>query len=109
MDLSDADLQQHAEADGGKSIRRSGWRRPRGRQEASSIGGSKSVSNGSAGYAVQTAVKGGSELLIFVPRAAHSYDWSSSFVAGAGRPIPLGVCIETWLGKITRYRAASLY
>jgi hypothetical protein len=33
-------------------------------------------------YAVQTAVSGGSELLIFVPRAGHLPDLSLSFVAG---------------------------
>ncbi len=33
-------------------------------------------------YAVQTAVNAGSELLIFVPRAAHGHDLSSQFVAG---------------------------
>ena len=31
-----------------------------------------------AGYAVQTAVNGGSELLIFVPRAAHAHELSLS-------------------------------
>ena len=57
-----------------KSIRRSRWSRPRGRKLASSIGGSKNGRNGWVGYAVRTAVNGGSELLIFVPRAAHSHD-----------------------------------
>jgi hypothetical protein len=51
-------------------IRPSRWRWPGGRLEASSIGGSKSVSSGSAGYAVLTAVNGGSEPLICDPRAA---------------------------------------
>jgi hypothetical protein len=37
-----------------------------------------------AGYAAQTAVNGASELLIFVPRAAHGHDLSLSFIAGGG-------------------------
>jgi hypothetical protein len=45
-----------------------------GRQEASSIGGLKIGGNGGAAHAVHKAVNGGSELLIFVPRAAHSRD-----------------------------------
>jgi hypothetical protein len=44
--------------------------RPHGRRVARSIGGSGNGGNGSAGYAVQTAVNGGSELLIFVPPKA---------------------------------------
>jgi hypothetical protein len=40
-------------------------RQPRGPLEASSTGGSKSASSGWDGYAVQTAVNDGSELLIF--------------------------------------------
>jgi hypothetical protein len=61
-----------------KSIRRSTWRRPRGRKLASSIGGSKNGRNGGVEYAVQTAVNGGSELLIFVARVAHSHELSLS-------------------------------
>jgi hypothetical protein len=40
-------------------------------------------------YAVQTAVNGGSELLIFVPRAAHSHELSltSSLMTGQFLPI----------------------
>jgi hypothetical protein len=34
----------------------------------------KDSGNGGVAYAVQTAVNGGSELLIFVPPAAHSHD-----------------------------------
>jgi hypothetical protein len=49
-----------------QSTRRSGWRRPRGRKLASSTGGSKSVSSGSAGCEARTTVNGGLELLIFV-------------------------------------------
>jgi hypothetical protein len=58
-----------------KSIRPLKWRSPNGSQRARSTGGSKNVSNGSAGYAVRMAENGGSELLIFVPRAAHSLDF----------------------------------
>ena len=36
--------------------------------------------NGGVASVVQTAVEGGSELLIFVPRAAHRHDLSLSFV-----------------------------
>jgi hypothetical protein len=36
--------------------------------------------NGGVASVVQTAVDGGSELLIFVPRAAHRHDLSLSFV-----------------------------
>jgi hypothetical protein len=52
------------------------WRSrgPRGRKPASSIGGLKKGGSGGAGYAAQTAANGGSELLIFVPRAAPSHD-----------------------------------
>jgi hypothetical protein len=46
--------------------------------------GSRIASGGSAGYAVQTAVNGGSELLIFVPQTAPSHDCSLSFVADLG-------------------------
>jgi hypothetical protein len=45
-------------------------------------------SNGSVGYAVQTAVNGGFELLIFVPRTARSHDLRLSF-----RP---GTCTGPW-------------
>ena len=40
------------------------------------------MSSSHRAYAVQTAVNGGSKLLIFVPRAAHSHDLSLSFVPG---------------------------
>jgi hypothetical protein len=49
------------------SIRRSRLRLQPGRKPASSIGGSKSVSSGSVGYAVPMAGNGGSELWIFDP------------------------------------------
>jgi hypothetical protein len=49
----------------------------RGRRVAGSIGGSRSATSGWAGCEAQTAVNGGSELLIFVPRAAHSHRQSS--------------------------------
>jgi hypothetical protein len=39
-----------------------------------SITGSKSAKNRGVAYAVQTAANSGSDLLIFVPRAAHSHD-----------------------------------
>ena len=42
----------------------------------------KERENGGVAYAVLTAVNGGSELLIFVRRAAHSHDLSLSIVAG---------------------------
>jgi hypothetical protein len=55
-----------------KSIRRSKSSRPPG-ELASLIGGCKNGSNGGVGYAGQTAVNGGSELLIFVrPEASYS-------------------------------------
>jgi hypothetical protein len=44
-----------------------GWRQVRIRTTTASVSG-----NGGVGYAVPTAVNGGSELLILVPRAAHS-------------------------------------
>jgi hypothetical protein len=50
-----------------KSIHLSRYKRPRGGLLASSIGGLKNGRNGGVAYAVQTAVNGGSELLIFVP------------------------------------------
>jgi len=56
-----------------KSIRRSRWRWPRGRLEASSIGGSKSGGHawsGGDGYAVPMAGSGGSKLVIFVAPAS---------------------------------------
>jgi hypothetical protein len=65
-----------------KSIRRSRWIWRRGRKLGSSIGGLKNGRNGSVAYAVQTAVNGGLELLIFVPQAAHTHDLSLSFAAG---------------------------
>jgi hypothetical protein len=43
----------------------------------------KNGRNGGVGYAVRTAVSGGSELVIFVPRAAHSHNLSGIFGAGA--------------------------
>jgi hypothetical protein len=46
--------------------------------ETSSIGGSKNGRNGGVEYAVQTAANGGSELLIFVARVAHSRELSLS-------------------------------
>jgi hypothetical protein len=47
----------------------------RGLELGSSTTGSKNVSNGSGGYAVQTVVNAGSELLIFVRPVAHSKTW----------------------------------
>jgi hypothetical protein len=41
-----------------KSIRPLKWRSPNGSQRARSTGGSKNVSNGSAGYAVRMAENG---------------------------------------------------
>jgi hypothetical protein len=81
MDLSDADLEQLAatdrrELDPPIEVETATW---------SSAGQLdlwvKNGSNGGDGYAVRTAVNGGSELLIFVRRAARRYGWSFSFVA----------------------------
>jgi hypothetical protein len=47
--------------------------------------------NGGVAYAVQAVVNGGSELLIFVPRAAHSYDLTlsrSEALASQGLGVP---------------------
>jgi hypothetical protein len=58
----------------------------------SSIGGSKNTGHGwsgSDGYVVRTASSGGSELVIFVLRVAHSTDLSLSFVARRRAHTPL--------------------
>jgi hypothetical protein len=47
--------------------RLSKFRQPHGGQVASWTGGCRTGWNGGAGYTVQTAVNGGSELLIFAP------------------------------------------
>ena len=81
---------------------RSRWKWPRGRLEASSIGGYSSAGhacNGSDGYAVPMADSGGSKLVIFVAPAAHSHELSLSFVT-ARRPC--------WLGRLcTRERPVT--
>jgi hypothetical protein len=74
MDLSDDDLEQRAAADRREVNPPVQVETATGPELASSIGGSKSVSSGSAGYEARTAGNGGSEPLIFPPRAAHSHD-----------------------------------
>jgi hypothetical protein len=71
MNLSDSDLEQISEANAVLLIRRSPWSWPHGRMPAISIG---SASSGLVGHAVLTVANAGSELLIFVPRAAHGPD-----------------------------------
>ena len=67
-----------------KSIHQSKWRQPHGHQAANAIGGSRSVSSGSAGYEARTAVNGGSELLIFVqPKASSGFRCHSSLAVRA--------------------------
>jgi len=46
-------------------------------------------------YAVQTVVNGGSELLIFVPRAAHSTDLQLSLSLVVGSPLPTDALYRT--------------
>jgi hypothetical protein len=66
-----------------KSIRRSRSRQPHGRLAVSSIGGSKNVSSGSVGYAVQTGGNAGSKLVIFVrPTAIDRYAVIARFQPG---------------------------
>ena len=49
--------------------------------------GEENGRNGWVGYAVQTAGNAGSELLIFVPRAAHSHDlWAQNSPRLGKRP-----------------------
>ena len=48
--------------------------------------------NGGVAYAVQTAVNGGSELLIFVPRAAHRHDLWAPRTALTGAKLHSCVC-----------------
>ena len=58
--------------------RRPGAPLPRNRQHVLVRHGSHAWSGG-VGYAVLTAVNGGSRLLIFVPRATHSHDLSLAY------------------------------
>jgi hypothetical protein len=83
----------------GRLIRRSRWTRPHGQQAARSAGGLKNVSNGWAGYAVQTAVNDGLGLLIFVLRAAHSHNSNLSPVFDCELEKP------TTQRRITRHRS----
>jgi hypothetical protein len=76
MDLSDEDLQQRAEAyrrevDPPIPVETAIWS-PGGRLDW----WVKNGSNGGAACVAETAVNGGSELLIFVPPAAHDHDLS---------------------------------
>jgi hypothetical protein len=50
------------------------------------------------GYAVRTAVNGGSKLLIFVLRGAQSRDFRASLQPSGGRLYRSIVLIEQWLG-----------
>jgi hypothetical protein len=82
MNLSDAEVQLHAEADRREvdppvQVETATW--SKAGQLAWWV---KERQEWWVAYAVQTAVNGGSELLIFVSRAAHSHDLSFSFVAG---------------------------
>jgi hypothetical protein len=61
------------EADRREVDRRSRSSQQQGPEAADSIGGSKNAKSGGVAYAVKTAVRGGSELLIFVvPRVSDS-------------------------------------
>ena len=91
-DLSEDDAQQQAadlnvtSANGARKIvaqstRRSRCSQPHGQQPARSIGGSGNGANGWVAYGVQTDVKSGSKLLIFVrQRRANHRDLSLSFI-----------------------------
>jgi hypothetical protein len=76
--MRDLDPSQYGEDDRREVNPRFKSNQQRGHRAARSIGGLKNARNGGVGYAVPTAGNGGSELLIFVRRAAHSIDLCSA-------------------------------